>query len=131
MSKEADGIVVVRGSSRIIEYAVCANGKMPAKEFIEGLPEADQRKIAVLLHRMAEKGDVPNRQQFKPVRGKLFEFKKHQIRVFCFRNGDRWLLTNGYKKKTDRLDSGQIRWAETVMQEHLQRERRKQKGRET
>ncbi len=106
MSKDADSNIVVRGNQRTIEYAICANGSMPAKEFVEGLSEPDQTKLLVLFRRMAEKGNVPNRQQFKPVEDKIFEFKKQQMRVFCFRKDDRWLLTNGYKKKRDKLESG-------------------------
>jgi hypothetical protein len=129
MSKEADTPeVVVRGAMRTIEYAVCANGSSPARDFVENLEPPDQRKLVVLLRRMAEHGNVPNEQQFKHVKGKLFEFKKHQIRVFCFRDGDSWILTNGYKKKEDRLRRAKIRQAERIMAEHLMRGQRGRKG---
>ncbi len=129
MSKGADSNIVVRGNQRTIEYAICANGSMPAKEFVEGLSEPDQRKILVLFRRMAEKGNVPNREQFKKVENKIFEFKKQQTRVFCFHKEDRWLLTNGYKKKRDKLDRSEIDRAQRIMQEHLKRERSERRGR--
>jgi hypothetical protein len=129
MSRDADSTIVVRGNLRTIEYAIRANGSMPAKEFIEGLSVPDQAKILVLFRRMAEKGDVPNREQFKLVEGKIFEFKKQQIRVFCFRKENRWQLTNGYKKKRDKLDRSEIDRAQRIMQEHLEREAREQRGR--
>jgi hypothetical protein len=130
MSAEADTPeVVVRGAMRTIRYAVCANGSSPARDFVESLDESDQRKLAVLLRRMAEHGNVPNREQFKHVQGKVFEFKKHQTRVFCFRDGDSWILTNGYKKKEDRLRPAKIRQAERIMLEHLEREKKRDKGR--
>lgn len=122
-------VVVHDGNLRTIEYAVRANGSMPAKVFIESLDESDQRKIAVLFRRMAEHGRVPNREQFKPVGGEIFEFKKHQVRVFCFRKENRWLLTNGYKKKTARLNQNEIARAERIMTEHLDREKPEGKGR--
>jgi len=128
MCREVDRPIVVRGTLRTIEYAVCANGTMPAGDFIQGLDESDQRKMATLFERMAGRGNVPNRQQFKLVRGKIFEFKKQQIRVFCFRKDDRWLLTNGYKKKEKRLDQGKIGRAERIMCEHLEREAKEKKG---
>ena len=78
---------------------------------------------------MAEHGTVRNPEQFKPVQGKIFEFKKHQIRVFCFREGDRWLLTNGYKKKKTKLDQGEIDRAERIMGEHLGQEAKGKMGR--
>ena len=129
MSKDADSSIVVYGNQRTIEYAIRTNGSMPAMEFVEGLSDSDQTKMAVLFDRMAQHGNAPNPKQFKPVRGKIFEFKKHQIRVFCFRKGDRWLLTNGYKKKRDRLDQGEVDRAERIMGEHLEREAKKERER--
>lgn len=129
MSKDADSNIVVRGNQRTIEYAIRTNGSMPAKEFIESLDDSDQRKMAALFDRMAQHGTVPNPKQFKFVRGKIFEFKKHRIRVFCFRKGDRWLLTNGYPKKKDKLDQGEIDKAERIMREHLEREAKKERER--
>ena len=131
MSKDADSNIVVRGNQRTIEYAIRTNGSMPAKEFIESLDESDQRKMAALFDRMAQHGNAPNPTQFKPVRGKIFEFKKHQIRVFCFRKDDRWILTNGYKKKRNKLDRAEVDRAERIMREHLEREVSQHKGRRT
>jgi len=129
MSKRADRlVVVVRGAMRTIEYAVCINESSPARDFIESLNESDQRKLVALLGRMAEHGNVPNKEQFKHVDGKLFEFKKHQIRVFCFRDGDSWILTNGYKKKEDKLRPAKIGQAKRIMEEHLTRTQRGRKG---
>lgn len=121
MARETDR-VVVRGSLRTIEYAVCANGSMPAKDFIEGLEEKEQRKLAVLFQRMADTGRISNREQFKLVRGKLYEFKRYQTRVGCFRIQDRWVLTHGFIKKTDRWPRSQIERGERIMEEHLKRE---------
>lgn len=93
---------------------------MPAKVFIEQqLLEREQATLAALFKRMADYGTVPNREQFKPVRGEIFEFKKHQIRVFCFRRENRWLLTNGYRKKRDRIAPAEIDRAIRIMHEHL------------
>lgn len=118
MSKDADSPIVACGSLRTIEYAVRADGSMPAKEFVEGLDVADQMKLIALFCRMARKGSISNQLQFKKIRGPIFEFKKQQMRVFCFREGNRWLLTNGYKKKTQKLRPSEIDRAERVMQEH-------------
>jgi hypothetical protein len=130
MSKEADSPVVVRGVQRTIEYAVCSNGSMPAKDFVEGkLDQSDQAKLLSLFKRMADHGSVPNREQFKRVEDDIFEFKKHQFRVFCFRKDNRWLLTNGYRKKKDKLDPSEIERAKRVKMEHLRREAGRQERR--
>lgn len=118
MSKDADSPIVTRGPLLTIEYAVRTDGSMPAKEFVEGLDEADQLKLIALFCRMAEKGSISNQLQFKKIRGSIFEFKKQQMRVFCFRHGSRWFLTNGYKKKAQKLRMSEIDRAERIMQEH-------------
>ncbi len=128
MSKDAEGKIVARGGARTIEYAVAANGSSPAEAFVEGLSPGDHAKLLALLKRMADHGTIPNREQFKKIRGKIFEFKKHQIRVFCFQEGNRWLLTNGYLKQKDRLHRGEIDRAERIMAEHQDRDRRKPGG---
>jgi len=124
MSNNADRPVVVTGAVLTIEYAVCANGSMPAKEFIDGLDQSEQRKLAVLFQRMADQGQIRNPDQFKQVRDGIFEFKRHQVRVFCFREAQSWFLTNGYKKKKDKLDPVEVARAARVMQEHLTRQPR-------
>jgi len=130
MSDKADSPVVVCGAWGTIEYAVCLNGSMPAKKFIESLDISEQAVLTPLFERMANHGTIPNRQQFKIVRREIFEFKKQQFRVFCFRKGNRWFLTNGYRKKKNQLDPNEIRRAKRVMAEHLEREAGKE-GRRT
>jgi hypothetical protein len=126
MSKDTDSlVVVVRGTARTIEYAVCSNGTMPAREFIEGLDPSDQRKLDTLFRRMAETGKIFNREQFKLVEGEIFEFKRFQTRVGCFQVGPRWILTHGFQKKGDRWPKAEVIRAERIMREHLERERRK------
>ena len=104
---------------------------MPAREFVENLSVAEKAKIAQLFRKMADLGKLPNREQFKSVRGGICEFKKHQIRVFCFRKDDRWIPTNGYKKKRNKLARAEVDRAERIMREHLEREVSQHKGRRT
>jgi hypothetical protein len=114
--------VLVRGNLRTIEYAVCSDRSMPAREFVECLDESDQRKLEVLFRRMADMGKIFNREQFKLVEGKIFEFKRFQIRIGCFQIGARWILTHGFKKKGDRWPDSQLVRANRIMAEHLARE---------
>jgi len=132
MSKEADRpVVVVRGTMRTIEYAVCANRSMPAKKFIEGLDEGDQRKLDVLFRKMAETGKLFNKQQFRLVKEKIYEFKRHQIRVGCFQLETSWVLTHGFIKKSDRWPSSEIKRAKRISEEDLARRgRAKRAGRQ-
>ena len=126
MSKDADRpVIVVRGTARAIEYAVCSDGSMPAKEFIEGLDDSDQRKLDTLFRRLSETGKIFNREQFKLVDGQIFEFKRYQVRVGCFQIGTRWLLTHGFIKKQDKWPKAELARANRIRTEHLERERKR------
>ena len=127
MSKDADSNIVVRGNQRTIEYAICADGSMPAKEFVEGLDESEQRKLDTLFRRMAETGKIFNKTRFKQVKDRIYEFKRYQTRVGCFQIGTRWVLTHGFIKKGDRWKKSDIERAERIMEEHLAREAAKKK----
>lgn len=127
MSKDADSNIVVRGNQRTIEYAICTDGSMPAKEFVEGLDESEQRKLDTLFRRLAAMGRIFNKEQFKQVKGKIFGFKRYQTRVGCFQIGMRWVLTHGFIKKGDRWKKSDIERAERIMEEHLAPEAAKKK----
>jgi len=125
MSKDADrSVIVVQGTARTIEFAVCSNGSMPAKEFIEGLDASDQRKLAVLFQVLAAKGAISNRQHFRKVSGAIWEFKRFQIRVGCFQTEARWILTHGFVKKDDRWKPAELERANRIRTEHLEREQK-------
>lgn len=115
-------VVLARGKACTIECAVRANGSMPAREFIEELEAAEQRKLAVLFQRLADTGRISNREQFRKVTGKIWEFKRYQVRVGCFQAGTRWLLTHGFHKKADHWPKGELERAERIRVEHLNQE---------
>lgn len=119
---DVDSPVVVRGTMRTIEYATCSNGSKPAKEFVENLNDSDLRKLMTLFRRMADTGKIFNREQFKQVEDKIFEFKRFQIRVGCFQLEHRWLLTHGFIKKGDRWPASELERAKRIREEHIERE---------
>lgn len=123
MGKRAERPIIAEGSHGTIEYGVCLNGAMPAREFVEGLDEGDRRKIAVLFERLAETGRIFNREQFKKIDDGIWEFKRGPVRVSCFQIGNRWILAHGFIKKQDRWPAGELERAKRIMTEHVQRER--------
>ena len=129
MSRDAETTLVVEGAACRIEYAVRLNGSMPAKEFIANLLPQERASLAALLNYMTQEGRIWNRDQFKKVRGKIFEFKKGQVRLFTFQVGRSWLLTSGYKKKKGRLDPKEIDRAERIRDEHMTRPKPTRGGR--
>ncbi|HEY1379441.1 MAG TPA: hypothetical protein VGF55_21745 [Gemmataceae bacterium] len=117
------------------------SGDAPAQEFFErdceGIrekgknhPEATARaRFALLFQQMANHGSV-SYKRFKKEMGALYAFrhevKKLQIRFPCFPDGNRWILTHGFikpgaKKKLGDWPESEVRRANEIMAEYLQR----------
>jgi len=93
---------------------------MPAREFIEDeLNDSERRKLAVLFQRMADTGQINNKEQFRKEAGEIFAFKRHQIRIGCFQAGGCWFLTHGFRKKANAWPPAQLQRAERIRTEHL------------
>jgi Gp49-like protein DUF891 len=120
--------ILCSGRKIQIEFAVRANGTMPAKEFFDNdLTELERQKLRPPMARLADDGRVANEERFKRVEGtkELWEFKLHQVRMPGFYlPGGRFVLTHGLRKKKDRLSKSDIEVAETIRGEHIGRERK-------
>ena len=112
-----------RGPCAIVAYARRANGNRPAMDYIENLQQADWAKLAKSFIKIASVGRIGNLERFRKLggkSGKIYEFKIYpNIRVLCFQLGKTWLLTHGFKKKTDKTPPNQIKRAEDIMKEHI------------
>ncbi len=86
--------------------------------FIEGLSASDKRKVNVLFRKIADHGQIHNREQFKKVKEKIFEFKRFQIRIGCFQVETIWYLTHGFIKK-QMIGHAELHRAFRLMNEHL------------
>src|SRR6266581_8070181 len=117
------------GEKVIVEFARRADGSMPAKEYFEGLAEADQVRISRVWAMIGREPFVHNKEKFKVVEGQgnLQEIKSFQARMFTAwaptRSGTkrRLLLLSGLKrpKKKDKLSEADIKRACEVRDEHM------------
>lgn len=123
MARSTARYVVARGALRTIECAVCSDGSMPAKDFIESLNEQEQRKLATLFNRMADTGKIWDPRKFKQIQDKIYEFKRYQVRIGCFSVANRWRLTHGFIKKQEKWPKSELKRAERIMGEDLERNR--------
>ena len=101
-------------------YARRTNGNRLAKDYIENLLLQDQAKLSKSFRTIADVGKIFNKDRFRKLRGKIYEFKVHpKVRVLCFQQGKTWYLTHGYDKETGDTPVRQIKRAEDIMSEHL------------
>jgi len=111
--------VLCRGRWGRVVYAAEQGGGNRASTFFEGLSSADRVKMGTLFKRFAEFGEIKNREKFKKIADDLFEFKSHQVRMFCFIDARTVVLTHGCIKKRDALNSADIERAQRIKAEHL------------
>lgn len=111
---------LVKGPCAIVAYARRTCGVRPAKDFIEDLGKLYQAKLAKSFHKIALVGRINNKERFRKLRGKIYEFKIHpKIRILCFQFGKTWLLTHGFNKETGDTPPRQIKRAEQIRKEHI------------
>lgn len=81
-----------------------------------------------LFKRLADMGDIANREHFKSLgrAGKgLWEFKRFQLRFLGdYRPGSRFVVALGVRKKKDEHDPVDIEKAVRILAEHDEREKR-------
>ncbi len=111
------------GPARTIDYAVDAQGRRQAQEFLHGeCPAKDAKSIFHKCHVMAEHGAQGLQQEaFRHEAGEIFAFKSFQVRIAAFQQGKTWFLTHGFIKKKDKWPPAELARAERIRLEHLVR----------
>ena len=124
MGKRTEEIIVARGHWGKVVCAITSNRVSPSEKFLRKLEKfrrKDYARVIVLFQRLAGKGKIINEEQFKHLTGKIYEFKRHQIRVGCFQQGRTWILTHGFIKKQQKWPKREIERAIRIMEEHVSR----------
>lgn len=89
-------------------------------EFIEGLEQKDQKKVFVLLRRVADHGLPHNEEKYHKLKGvDICEFKSFQVRLLFFRDGARIILTHGFIKKGDSTPKSEIERAVNIQKQYF------------
>lgn len=114
------GDPLVKGPCAIVAYARQLNGNRPAMDYIENLQQSDQAKLTRSFKQIADTGKIWNKERFRKLCGKIWEFKIHpKVRVLCFQFGKTWFLTHGFDKETGDTPRKEIERAEQIMKEHI------------
>lgn len=131
MPPSPDHLILEQGVLSVA-FLVDPAGRSLAMEFLESdeVTAQDKARLAYLFKRMATQGSITNNQHFKKLEGRkeVHEFKAHQARVFAFRDGNCWFLTNGTVKKKDKHQRADIDRAERIWEEHGSRRQKKGKS---
>lgn len=102
------------GQKYTIRCLELADGSCPTGDFIDSLSDGDRKKLTVLFAMFGDVGHISNKEKFKKVEGsaKIFEFKSHQLRIFCFFDQREVLLADAVRKKQDKHKRADVERAE-------------------
>ena len=115
------------GSSKwIVEFYEKANGRCPVAEFLDSLSNEEKIFVQRSLQRLEEYGTQLGRPYVAPLRDHIWELRKktHQgnIRLlYFFFDGNKFIITHGFKKKSNKVPDSEIDKAIEIRKEYLQR----------
>jgi phage-related protein len=115
---------IVDGELKIVEWYFDDRGKMPAQKYWENLEKSEKEKAARLFRYMAQEGKIKNKEKFVHEGDGIYAFKPSKDRFFCFFFGDgKVVVTNAYKKKSNKMPPGEKNKALGFRADYLKRVR--------
>ena len=118
---EKDCIIYV-GEKFSIEWYYDKNGKSVAYEYFLKTDEELQDKFLILVKKMAESGKIFDITKFRNEGDGIYAFKPHPDRYLSFFTiGKKIIVTNGFKKKTNKLPQNEKDFAQKCKKDYLER----------
>lgn len=113
----------------VVEFFKKDNGRCPAVDFLNGLSNEERAFVRRSLQRLEEYGTDLKRPYVAPLRGHIWELRTrtHQghIRLlYFFFDGNKFVITHGFKKKSDKVPNEEIEKAIELRKEHLTKNKR-------
>lgn len=103
-------------------FMICAiiqNQKCYTLSFLDSLAVNDQKKIVKLLQKTANDGPPKNEEKFKHLQDKLYEFKSGKVRLICFFDKNKVIITtHGFFKNSQKTPRSEIEKAEKLYKEY-------------
>jgi len=97
-------IVAYTGKEYCVEWYFNKNGKSQALEYYSELDKKQKVKTIALFMLMGDTGQIRNKEKFNNEGDGIYAFKPKPDRFLCFFiKGKKIIITNGFRKKTDKL----------------------------
>jgi len=117
--------IFYQGQKFQVEFFFDQKGCIPAKEYLKTLQEQKALvKLAAFVKLIADVGILYDEQKFRIVdhKEKIYEFKPAGHRFFnFFYTGGKIIITNGYAKKSQKVDKRELNRAIQYKKEYIQR----------
>src|SRR5215510_15057052 len=114
--------IIYKGEKFTLEWYYDKSGKSVAKEFYLKTSTDLQKKFLVLVRRMGDFGKIFDKTKFRNEEDGIYAFKPQPDRYLSFFTiGKKIIVTNGFKKETDKLPNNEKEFALRCRQDYLDR----------
>jgi phage-related protein len=114
--------IIYKGYKFTVEWYYDINGKSVAFEYFCETSEELQDKFLVLIKKMAETGKIFDITKFRNEGDGIYAFKPQPDRYLSFfAVGKKIIVTNGFRKKTDKLPQNEKDFALKSKKEYIGR----------
>jgi phage-related protein len=102
-----------------IEYVELPNGRVPAREFVDGLDDRAAARIDAFIERLRVYGNQMQGKFVKKLTDHIFELRVKQFDwifriLYFYQPGMLIVITSGFQKKTEQTPPGEIARAEQL-----------------
>ena len=92
--------VLREGASRRLVWGADSSGRFRARDYFEKLDVREQAKFEPLFRRLADTGNITNKERFVKEPDGIWCLKTHARRLACFYDERDIVLIDGFGKKT-------------------------------
>ncbi len=119
MTKE---YIAYKGTTFTIEWYFDEKGESQSLEYLMNLSPSMQRKVFYLFRRMGDFGKINDITKFRNEGDSIFAFKPQPERFLSFFvEGQKIIITNAFRKKTDKIPEGEKEKAMKCKENYLNR----------
>ena len=119
---DAKSCVIYSGEKFTLEWYYDKNGESVAFDYFMKSEEELQDKFLILIKKMGELGKIYDITKFRNEGDGIYAFKPQPDRYLSFfTDGRKIIVTNGFRKKTDKLPKSEKELAIKYRQDYLER----------
>jgi phage-related protein len=122
MLMDGESCVIYAGQKFILEWYYDKNGKSVAYDYFMESSDELQDKLLVLVKKMGDFGKIYDITKFRNEGDGIYAFKPQPDRYLSFfTDGKKIIVTNGFKKKTEKLPENEKKLAIKCRRDYLER----------
>lgn len=114
--------LVHRGKKITLEWYFDKNGNSKVRESFMELSLSNKKKLTYIFLQLGERGRLFNKEKFRNEGDKIYAIKASQDRFLCFFfDGTKIIITNAYKKKSNKMPKDEKEKALKAKKNYVQR----------